>query len=273
MAKITASRLGRVSGLKPSTYGVASAGGFSSLPVGGQAPPSVTSTTPVPDAPASPTPRPPDPSFEATRGALESKRDQLLSGLGAQRTTTLLDYGYNEGAGGALVFDPNNPYSRAAQLKRRYDQSRRGAVHSYAARGQLYSGALQNARDELNFQQGASEDTLLKQLGAFLAGNTAQTAGARTDYELGTAQARGQSVQNAASNPLYQPGLSSAQDKNAVSAPTPAAASVPGANTTSTKPASVTQRDTVVKASKEHGGKPWRYYRGQSGKLIPIGPA
>ena len=249
-----------------------------SLPVTGQpaAPswtPAASSTSTSPAAATGQAPLPPDPSFDATNAALESKRDQLLSGLSSQRTSTLLDYGYNEGDGGTLTVDPSNPYSRAAQLKRRYDQSRRGATNSYAARGQLYSGALQNARDELNFQQGGAEDTLLKQLGAFLAGNTAQKAGAKTDYDLGAAQASGQRVQNASSNPLYQPGLSSAQDKNAVSAPTPASSSVPGAVTASTKPASVTQRDTVVKASKEHGGKPWRYYRGQSGKLIPIGPA
>lgn len=41
--------------------------------------------------------------------------------------------------------DPTNPYSRANLLQQNYQTQQRGSMNSYAAGGQLYSGALQNA--------------------------------------------------------------------------------------------------------------------------------
>lgn len=48
--------------------------------------------------------------------------------------------GYETGIG-----DPTNPYSRSALLEQTYQRNQRGSTNSYAASGQLYSGALQNA--------------------------------------------------------------------------------------------------------------------------------
>ena len=48
--------------------------------------------------------------------------------------------GYETGIG-----DPSNPYSRSALLEQTYQRNQRGSTNSYAAAGQLYSGALQNA--------------------------------------------------------------------------------------------------------------------------------
>jgi hypothetical protein len=58
------------------------------------------------------------------------------------------------------IDDPSNPYSRAALLQRSYEQGQTGATNQYAASGQLYSGALQNARTENTFQLGAQQDAL-----------------------------------------------------------------------------------------------------------------
>lgn len=204
--------LGKTTGVK-NAGGLGAGGGFVSLPVTGQAPswaPAAGSSTTRPSAaaPATPSVLPPDPGYDATRAALASKRDQTISGLQGQRASTLLDYGYTEQPGaGSLSFDAQNPFSRAAQLKLRYDQARNGANTSYAARGQLYSGALQNARNELNRQQAGAEDSLQKSLLAFLAQNTGQQSGAQSDFELGDAQALSQRLANAASNPLYQPAV------------------------------------------------------------------
>lgn len=45
------------------------------------------------------------------------------------------------------AIDTSNPYSRAALLQKSYDQNRAGATTSMASRGQLYSGAHQNAQN------------------------------------------------------------------------------------------------------------------------------
>lgn len=50
------------------------------------------------------------------------------------------DYGFTASGG----IDPNNPNSRAALLQQSYQQGARGDNTSYAAQGQLYSGAYQN---------------------------------------------------------------------------------------------------------------------------------
>ncbi len=108
------------------------------------------------------------------------QRDATLASLTQRRTSTLSDYGYDQN----LAFDPNNPFSRAALLKRHYDQSRTGDVNNYASRGQLYAGSLQNQLNERNFGQQQGEDSLQKQLIKFLANNAEQTNKAGTDYEL-----------------------------------------------------------------------------------------
>jgi hypothetical protein len=56
--------------------------------------------------------------------------------------------------------DTSNPYSRAALLQRSYDNTKRGNTTSLAARGQLYSGALQNAQNTAftNFNQASTEN-------------------------------------------------------------------------------------------------------------------
>lgn len=53
-----------------------------------------------------------------------------------------------------------NPFNQAAQLQRSYDNAKRGTTNSYAASGQLYSGALQNAQGENTYQYNKSSDAL-----------------------------------------------------------------------------------------------------------------
>lgn len=65
-------------------------------------------------------------------------------------------YGINAQGG----FDPTNPYSQAAVMKRNYDNSVRGTTNSYAANGQLYAGSLKNAQQQNDFQYGSGSDQL-----------------------------------------------------------------------------------------------------------------
>lgn len=148
-----------------------------------------------------------DPTYEATIGGLQKKRDELLAGYTAQRPRVLADYGYtaagydSSGAPTGLAFDPNNPYSRASLAKKVYDQNQAGTQNSMAARGQLYAGSLDSAKafNESRYQQGS--DALLKSLTEQLVGIAQGERGAKTDYELGAGQAYGDSVSRAQNAP------------------------------------------------------------------------
>ena len=127
--------------------------------------------------------------------------------LGAQRTQQLAGYGYTEGAGGALAFDPNNPFSKAALLKRTYDQRRRSTGGQMAAAGQLYAGAYQSGQDVVNRGQLQDTDVLQTNLQAFLARNTGQRGAAETTYQTGVGQAEAARLARLEEleNPLYEP--------------------------------------------------------------------
>lgn len=56
------------------------------------------------------------------------------------------------GAFSVAEMDPTspdyNPFNQMAQLRKHFENSKRGVKNRYAAQGQLYSGALQNAQDD-----------------------------------------------------------------------------------------------------------------------------
>lgn len=138
---------------------------------------------------STPAPQPADPILTQQVGAAARRRDDTIAGLGAGRGRALDSYGYSptynaDGSVANLTFDPRNPFSQAALLKRNYDNARAGNVTSLAARGQLYAGSLQNAQAATNFGQGAAEDQLKKRLIEFIAKNQGGITAASTDYDL-----------------------------------------------------------------------------------------
>jgi hypothetical protein len=220
-------------------------------------------TTPGPAATiANTTPFPVDPAYDQQAAALKNSFNGSLADLDAQRTQTLLDYGYtgkfdDKGSlvADSLAFDPNNPFSKAALLQRHYQNAQRGNSTSYAARGQLYAGSLQNAIKETDHQRDLSDDSLKKSLNATLVNNLIQRRTAGTNLELGLAQAGADRLTRAPNNPLYSPAIDTA----------------PAATTTTSTPA--TDKGVIVRPSKANGGKLWRYRKSTTGKLIPLGPA
>lgn len=156
--------------------------------------------TPAPAVPSQP---PLDPALDAIIAGLGRSRDTTISGLEAQKPQVLARYGYKAtsydqtGAPVGLTFDPNNPYSEAALLKRRYDQTQAGTTNSLAARGLHNSGAFRHARATNEFGYNASSDALIKALTAVLTGIAGSEQTARTNYETGVAQARGQRMPTA----------------------------------------------------------------------------
>lgn len=179
-AKPAGSFLGITDGFRPGTGAPAGTPAVGALP-----------------GPEKPKAGPPiDPIYDAQVGAAQKTRSDKIAGLGQQRIAGLSDFGYTE-TGGVLAFDPNNPFSQAALLKRNYDNARRGNVTSLAARGQLYAGSLQNAQANTNFGQGADNNGLQKRLLAFLAGNTSGVQTAGNDYDTSVAGYAGERVARA----------------------------------------------------------------------------
>jgi hypothetical protein len=208
--------------------------GSSSVPVSG---------APAASAPNGAAPLPVDAAFDEQMGALGSTRDQALAANTGARTRGLGEYGFTESAFdpasqtmGALAFDPNNPFSKAALLKKSYDVGRAKTGQSMGSQGQLYSGAYQTAQDQLNRNQLQGEDTLTKSLSQFLASNSGQRTQAQTNFELGAGQAEGDRVSRGLSNPLYTPVLDPGPLAPTIATPTGGVGSIGTAVTQTKKP-------------------------------------
>lgn len=181
--------------------------------------------TPAPAAspsPVNPLPliQPPDSLYQDQTGLAGQALDTSLANVRQSRTGGLLEYGYNEDpTSGALTYDVNNAFSRAALLKKNYDTDRARSAQSMGSGGQLYSGAFQNQQDYLNRGQLQSQDALQKSLSAFLLGNTAAGTRAGTDYASAMQRAESARMARTLDNPLYSPDVTAA-DAAAVTPPT-----------------------------------------------------
>lgn len=219
-------------------------GGFGHLPGGKPAKKPSPSPTYKPSLPApatssaatgsaSPGPAtlPLDPSYDATLAALTHSRDDSLAGLAQQQTSTLSNYGYgatfdDQGNVTGLTFDPSNPYSQAALLRKNYQQAKTGTANSMAARGQLYAGASQQAQDIQDNSYLQREDALQKALTSALVGLAQRRRQVGTNFETQSAQAFGDRVARAANSDTGESALASPAAP-AGSPPAPAAV-VPG---------------------------------------------
>jgi hypothetical protein len=92
--------------------------------------------------------------------------------------------------------EATNPFSKAALLVRSYEQQQNRTTNGLAAQGQLYSGAMNNARsqDTFGFQQG--QDSLQKALQQYLTGQAAtrRNAGVTRDDTINQAGLAGLST-------------------------------------------------------------------------------
>ena len=118
--------------------------GSSTVPGGGTFLPGQYPSASV--APASPTgpaapAQPLDPNV--VNQQVIARRNVTLGDLRATFDQGNLDQEYGFGAGGAA-----NPYSRAALLQEHFKRSQLGTTNSYAANGQLYSGAYGRMQNE-----------------------------------------------------------------------------------------------------------------------------
>jgi hypothetical protein len=148
-------------------------------PIGADGRPVSTAPAPPPKTPAAQAPYTapgPDESwkdqtyFDTTSG-ISKGLDNLKGYLVNSGKGLSADYGIDytgdpvNGASGFNIadnVDVTNPFSRAALLKKSYQQATAGNTNSMAARGQLYSGALQNAQNETGRQNLQAQDSLIK---------------------------------------------------------------------------------------------------------------
>lgn len=110
------------------------------------------------------------PPFNANQAAQEAYGNQVRSNQQSDDDLDLTEYAqqsgiqYNPATGQFGGFDPTNPFSQAALLMKSRHERDQGQNTSYAASGQLYSGAYQSAKQETGFQYDRGYDTLRRGL-------------------------------------------------------------------------------------------------------------
>lgn len=152
---------------------------------------------------------PVDPVYTNQLGINQQSHDKGIAALEGQKTSTLSDYGYSgqfdptthQLVAGSLRVDPNNPYSKAAQLQRSYDNAKRGTTNGLAARGQLYSGAMANAQNSNDRDLLQGRNTLEGSLGSILASLATQQGDLDTGLLTNNNSALGDSIGRASANP------------------------------------------------------------------------
>ena len=171
----------------PASYGA---------PAGPSSPSAPGAAGGTPPAPGG-TPSPYDSSYDATVNAINTGLGNTLADLTYDETRLKQDYGFD---------DPSNPYNRAAMLRRAFEQQQRGTQNSYAARGQLYSGAIVNAQNENQFGYNRDFDSLSRAYKDALNAIERRRLGAGTDAAAGTADAAAAAADRASRERPEDPG-------------------------------------------------------------------
>lgn len=135
-----------------------------------------------------------DAQYNNTIASLMAQRDQALAAIAGNAQRLRLNYGYTDDS---HTLDPNNPFGQAQLLKRSYDQTKTGTQNSYAARGQMTSGAYTRMQGQnlFNFQQ--RDDSLQKAYDQARAQLISQAAGVGSEYGSNVIGAEGDALSRA----------------------------------------------------------------------------
>jgi hypothetical protein len=96
-----------------------------------------------------------DSQYELSAAGAEKNYGDSMAYLNSKRLQAQQAYGIDPGFNDYA----NNPFSRAALLRKSWDTNVRGTTNSYAAQGQLYAGSVHNAQhaNRFNYDQGYDE--------------------------------------------------------------------------------------------------------------------
>ena len=155
------------------------------------------SSSPAPSQPA--TSQPPANTYADRASSLIAGRDMpfnaaydsKVSAINTGLQNTLAAYGNDENRiRQTFGFDDTtDPFSRARMLQRAYEQRQAGNTNSYAAAGQLYSGALNRQRANTLTDYQADENALRNQYTDLLNQLAQRRAQAGTDAQMDVADA------------------------------------------------------------------------------------
>jgi len=116
-----------------------------------------------------------------TVAGLRERNQMAQAGFDDQERQLGINYGMGQFGGDAA----SNPYSRAAMLQQSYNRSQRASLNQMAGAGQLYSGAMSNARAANTGQYGQQTDALQKDFDARSGQISAGRAQATSNFSLG----------------------------------------------------------------------------------------
>ena len=156
-----------------------------------------------------------DPTYVDTSSAVNTQTANQYTQLGvtpifdANGVITGFTYGGGQYLQGAqkFGFDENgnpiapgdtryNPFNDLEKLKTSFENRKRGTTNSYAAAGQLYSGAIENQRTNDATGYAQDYDTLKRGAGSFYSGLVANALNAHDTGETTLAGAKGTALNN-----------------------------------------------------------------------------
>jgi hypothetical protein len=159
-----------------------------------------------PGAPGAPSPF--DPQYDASVAGLGVRRDDALADIAYDEGELKQEFGFD---------DPSNPFSRARLLQRSYDEQKNRTTNSYASMGQLYSGAVQNARSSDTHNYDVAHDSLRRDYDRALEAFRRGKRDANRGYDEGVVGAAGERLDRQLGQPVEDPGGAPQQQSGGVS--------------------------------------------------------
>lgn len=140
-----------------------------------------------------PTPTPWSAKYETEVSSLNRDLNDSQTDIAGRRLATEQRYGFN---------DQSNPFSEARNLEARWRTQRANTTNSYAAQGQLYSGALSRARtaDETDAVRGL--DSVSRNYTASIAELEADALRAQRTHDEGVTAAEAERLEAALNAPV-----------------------------------------------------------------------
>jgi len=162
-------------------------------PVAPVAPPTAVPTT----APRPPVAMPWDTNYETRVSGINRSRDTELASIQDDENRAKQEYGFD---------DLSDPFNKLKTMERLYQQSKAGAGNSMAAGGQLYSGAYQQAQNQLGYAEAQDRDSLRRSYDDVLGGLQQRRLGVKTEAEEDISEADYDRILAALQNRPEDPG-------------------------------------------------------------------